>query len=579
MTKADNFNSDIHSSDYLSEYERKRITSDTLMDISRREKWSLDGKWNCTPDLYSTALRAHWVAKCGLTTPQDFSEAGLMKLKVPSCWNTVKELKYFEGCMIYTRMLKLDESMKGHKRYFLHFEGSAYRTYVFINGEYLGLHDGASTPFTVEITRQLKEENQLAVIVSAERKREQVPCENTDWFNYAGLFRSVYLTASDEQAYVRSTFIHYEGGVLKVRIDYAGKNTKEAVLRSRGFRAVIPPSGSLDIPFENAHLWSPEDPYLYTFHLDAGKEHLTYRVGLRTIEAKEGEILLNGHSIRLNGICVHEEYPGKGRSASDRDILSVIRDAKELGCNFLRLAHYPHTRRFAELADREGILLWEELPVYWAIQFDSLKTYSDAENQLSELILRDRSRASVIIWSVGNENADTDARLLFMSRLAEHARRMDTSRPVSAACLVNEAKLKIEDRLEKNLDIIGVNEYYGWYDEDYDKVRRLFENSRPEKPVILTEFGAGARAGYKGAPGEIFSEENQADFYSRQLSIIEKIPYIKGTTPWILYDFSSPRRMNIYQDGCNSKGLIDRDHKTHKMAFDILKEYYRRNKG
>lgn len=577
MAKADNYNSDIHSSDYLKEYEKKRITSRTLMDISRREKWSLDGEWDCTPDLYNTALRAHWIAKCGVTTPQDFSFEGIMKLKVPSCWNTVEQFRYFEGSMIYTRTLKLSESMKGHQRYFLHFEGSAYRTYVFVNGEYLGLHDGASTPFTVEITSLLREENHIAVIVNAERKREQVPCENTDWFNYAGLYRSVYLTASDEKAYVKSTFIRYEGGMLRVKIDFAGRNTHEAVLRSRGFRAVIPASGALDIPFENAHLWSPEDPYLYTFHLDCGHEHLTYRIGLRTIEAAGGEILLNGKSIILNGICVHEEYPGHGRSATDRDILSVIRDAKELGCNFLRLAHYPHSRRFAELSDREGMLLWEELPVYWAIQFDSRKTYSDAENQLDELILRDRSRASVIIWSVGNENADSDDRLAFMSRLSERARMMDGSRPVSAACLVNEAKLRIEDRLEDKLDIIGVNEYYGWYDEDFDKVRRLFENSRPEKPVILTEFGAGARAGYTGAPGEIFSEANQADFYTRQLAILERIPYIKGTTPWILYDFSSPRRMNRYQEGCNSKGVIDRGHRTRKMAFNILRDYYRRN--
>lgn len=162
------------------------------------------------------------------------------------------------------------------------------------------------------------------------------------------------------------------------------------------------------------------------------------------------------------------DHPEKGKTTDEEDIRATIRLAKEeLGCNFLRLAHYPHSRLLPRIADEMGILLWEEIPVYWAIAFHDRETYADAENQLSELIRRDRNRASVIIWSGGNENPDTDDRLRFMAGLAQKARSLDDSRLVSAACLVNTAKLKIEDRLAEHLDVIGLNEYYGWYDPDF----------------------------------------------------------------------------------------------------------------
>ena len=166
--------------------------------------------------------------------------------------------------------------------------------------------------------------------------------------------------------------------------------------------------------------------------------------------------------------------------------------AKELGCNFMRIAHYPHSERMAKLADEMGILLWEEIPVYWAIRFEREKTYEDARNQMRELLKRDWNRASVIIWSVGNENADTDERLKFMSGLAECAHEEGGNRLVSAACLVDSEKNVIADRLIEHLDVIGINEYCGWYTPDFEKLPQLMANSRPDKPVIITEFGADA---------------------------------------------------------------------------------------
>lgn len=149
-------------------------------------------------------------------------------------------------------------------------------------------------------------------------------------------------------------------------------------------------------------------------------------------------------------------------------------------------------RKPVQLADEIGLLLWEEVPVYWGIHFDSEDTYNDAENQLKELIIRDYNRASVIIWSVGNENADTDERLSFMGKLAECAHRLDHTRMVSAACLVNYEKNAIEDKLEQYLDIIGLNEYCGWYTAEWRMLPELFAIGliRKEKRSMLNMIGS-----------------------------------------------------------------------------------------
>ena len=269
----------------------------------------------------------------------------------------------------------------------------------------------------------------------------------------------------------------------------------------------------------------------------------------------------------------------KGKFSDREDISRRYRDAKELGCNFLRLAHYPHHELAAQMADEAGLLLWEEIPVYWAIDFQNPSTYADAENQLCELIHRDFNRASVIIWAVGNENADTDERLRFMKDLALKARTMDPSRLVTAACLVNHEKIRIEDRLSEHLDVIGLNEYYGWYRPNIEELEVLFRNSSPDKPVIISEFGADARAGHHGTIAEKFTEEYMEHVYETQIHAIRNLSYVKGLTPWILYDFICPRRQNRYQAGFNRKGLIAEDKKTRKKAFFTLQAFYREKRG
>ena len=319
----------------------------------------------------------------------------------------------------------------------------------------------------------------------------------------------------------------------------------------------------------------PENPRLYDVELHYGDDKISFHTGFREIRAAGHDIILNGKRIFLRGVAVHEDSVTGGKCLTDDEIRHTLETAVDLGCNYVRLAHYPHDRRVARLADRMGLLLWVEIPVYWGIAFDNPKTYEDARNQMRELVLRDRNHPSVAIWSVGNENPDTDERLAFMSGLVRETRALDPTRLISAACLYNAAENRIDDRLANELDVIGLNEYYGWYHPVVERLRRIFDGRTPEKPIMITEFGGGAVAGHHGTVDDLFSEEHQRDIYERQIAIFTSTPEIKGVSPWILFDFRAPRRTNRFQRGYNRKGLVAADKKTRKLAFYTLQRFYR----
>jgi beta-glucuronidase len=159
--------------------------------------------------------------------------------------------------------------------------------------------------------------------------------------------------------------------------------------------------------------------------------------------------------------------------------------------------------------------------------------------------------------------------------LARTARAADPARLVGAACLINREQFRIEDRLTEHLDVIGVNEYFGWYEPDFAGLERLLQGSRPDKPVIISETGADALSGHRGAESELFTEDCQAHIYRRQIELLREAPYVCGMTPWLLYDFRSERRHTVFNRGYNRKGLIAEDKTTRKLAFQVLADHYR----
>ena len=578
--------SDINLEDYISEYEGSYASAEKMLFTEGRERESLNGLWHYAIDQYETCIRQHWFeeryeSRDGISLPVDFSFDEWPVMQLPCSWNTQEEkLFLYESTMVFTR--RFGFIPRSDERVILRVGAANYLLRIFLNKQYVGLHRGGSTPMFFDVTDLLQKENRILLACDATRRPEQVPTENCDWFNYGGVYRDIELFRVP-RTYIRGfrTYLVPNGKFDRIRCEVTLSDAVDTegvfCIPELGIEEKIriqKGKGTANIACRPA-LWSPEEPKLYDVCMKAGEDCVSDSVGFREIRTEGRDILLNGKKLFLRGISCHEDSIENGKALTDEERVKIISDAKELGCNFMRLAHYPHHENMAKLADRMGLLLWEEVPVYWAIRFARAKTYQDAENQLLELIRRDINRASVIIWSVGNENADSDERLCFMSRLAQAAHKEDKTRLVSAACLVSVEENAIRDRLAEYLDVIGLNEYFGWYSPDFKLLPQLFENSDPDKPVVISEFGADALYGHHGTETDKGTEECQAYIYRRQVAEIGKIPYVKGMCPWILYDFRCPRRASVIQQYYNRKGLLTPDRKHKKMAYSVLKAFYR----
>lgn len=582
--------------DYDTEYENGlKITAESLVDVANRPSISLNGEWNFAPDVFNSVVRSRWFDETkqdrnNLPIPYDFSFEEWEKLKVPGIWNNQNpEYALYEGTGLYFKEFSYTE--KCRSRVYLRIGAANYEIRIWLNKDYLGRHKGGFTPFMIDVTEHLKEKNRLLIYVDNSRKGEQIPSLHYDWFNYGGIHREVELFELPE-SYIKEFQINldkrnnvYE---LAYHITAYGKegtnvvihipelDLHHTILLTEKEEETCHAKGYISIKDEvKLELWSPQNPKLYEVEIEYQEDRMKDQIGLRTIEAKGSQILLNDESIFLKGMCVHEESSTNLRSVNKEDIIQLLQQAKELGCNFLRLTHYPHSELVARLADEYGMLLLEEIPVYWALEFENPKTFEDANNQLQELIRRDINRASVIIWSVGNENPDSDSRYHFMKQLTITARELDQSRLIGASCLIDLDAYKIKDRLIDELDVIGINEYYGWYIRDFSILEKILNNSEIGKPLIITETGADAVSGFYSEEKEIYSEELQADIYRKQFEILLNYPFIRGIAPWILYDYRSMRRLSILQKGYNLKGIIDKDRNHKKLAYYEVQKVYR----
>lgn len=580
-----------------------------LTNVYNREVTSLNGYWQYIVDPYENGFYNYRYEPfedqknpgkgAFFTNAKPESKSDLVEydfdnmdsLLVPGDWNTQKEkLFYYEGTIWLKKSFDHTLSKKNN-RVFVYFEASNYQTDVYLNGTKLGAHVGGFTPFNFEITHLLKEkDNFLVVKVDNKRKKEGVPTLNTDWWNYGGLTRDVKLIETGEN-YIADYFIQLDPtnnkkikgylilngnsiGEKQVAINIPGLKLQKSFTTDRSGTCTF------DMTSNKIRHWSIDDPYLYEVIIQTDEDTITDQIGFRTIETQGSYVLLNGKKIFLKGISIHEESPIKGgRAHSREDAKQLLLWAQELGCNYVRLAHYPHNEHMVRLADKMGILVWEENPVYWTIAWENEQTYNNAQNQLSELINRDKNRASVIIWSMANETPTSEARLAFLTRLAKFTREKDPTRLISAALEQsnyqnNPLVRTIHDPFAEIVDILSFNQYIGWYDGLPEKCRTISWKIEQDKPVLISEFGAGAKQGMFGDKNTRWTEEFQENLYLETLHMIDQIDQLQGFSPWILVDFRSPRRvLPLIQDGWNRKGLISEDGKK-KKAFFVLKNYY-----
>ena len=564
----------------------------------RRPAVSLNGEWASIVDPYFSGLFSfHHQEKANgfflnrkaqpgdpFPTEYDFSKAP--KLNVPGDWNTQREsLLFYEGPMWYER--DFDYQPKEHTRIFLHVGAANYRSWLWVNGKKVCEHEGGYTAFQCEVTPVIKAgPNFVVTAVDNTRHEDNVPTLEVDWWNYGGLTREVSLIEVPD-AFIDQYDLHLSRtddsieGWVHVTGGAAGSTVNVAIPElNANANGNLDESGRGQIHFavHGLERWSPDNPKLYKVTVRAGADSIEDLIGFRTIETRGTEILLNGKPVFLRGISIHAEAPYRtGRAYSDKDAETLLGWAKELGCNFVRLAHYPHDQTMLRAADRMGLLVWSENPVYWALQFDNPKVLAKAEQQLDEEIGTLRNHASIILWSMANETPNHEARTHFIETLAGRARTLDPTRLITAALLVRaDGNTKIvDDPLGRALDVIGVNEYIGWYEQRPESADITSWNIAYDKPLIVSEFGGGAKAGLHGNENQRWTEEYQANIYRHQLPMLNRIPQLRGMSPWLLMDFRSPNRMLTgIQDEFNRKGLISEQGQK-KMAFYVLQKTYR----
>jgi beta-glucuronidase len=567
-------------------------TAPLISNVGSRTTISLDGTWNTIIDPYETGLSSRFFENAKPKSKRDLVEYDFdhsPKLRVPGDWNSQHEsLLFYEGPMWYQRYFSYQK--REHVRTFLYFGAANYQARVWLNGKKLGEHAGGYTPFDFEVTDVIVEgENSVVVEVDNTRRADGVPSIHTDWWNYGGLTRSVQLIEvpetfiEDYSLQLSRTEPKEIAGWVQVNCAKAG-TTVWINIPALGVKqsATTDASGRATFHFPaKPELWSPDKPTLYGVIVTADKEVIKDEIGFRTIETRGTQILLNGKPIFLRGICLHEEAPFRGgRAFSEEDDRTLLTWAKELGANFVRLAHYPHNEAMIRLADQMGLLVWDEVPVYWEMSFQNPATLENAKAQLRDVIARDHNRAAVGLWSLSNETPISPARNAFLKSMAEYARQLDNTRLITSASdkaeHADDEHAALNDPLGEYLDVIGLNEYVGWYGkyrpEDADKMQWKFAYA---KPVIVSEFGAGAAYGLHGDVDTRFTEEYQADLFKHQIGMLQRIPALAGMTPWILMDFRSPRRTLVgIQDYYNRKGVIS-DRGQRKQAFYVLQKFYR----
>jgi len=581
---------------------------------SFRDEKSLDGIWDFKTDPKNIGLNENW--KDGFVS--DSSTV------VPSSWNDLDpELSDYIGVSWYQTSFSIS-NLWDLRNVFLRFDSVTYHSTIWINGTLVGKNEGGHLPFEFNVEKIAKKDlvNKLVVRVENELSplrvppgnvdtgslsifMNNIPRTNYDFFPYAGIDRSVKLYMVPE-FYISDidvdTSIEKNTGLVTVEVKSNSKDSLEAFAElSEGNSSYKSEKNNINnklvINVDNPKLWSPSNPSLYNLNIQLLKDGKTIDsydldIGIREIQAKNGQIYLNGEKIELKGFGRHEDSPVTGRG---KNLPQTIKDhnlLKWIGANSYRTAHYPYSEEDLELADRNGFLVVDEIPAVGLFFDDEEKNIETRLNlcksQLKKLINRDKNHPSVIMWSVANEpfppdlqnrmqsgnnkEVDNPISTNFLNSLITDAKKQDSSRLVSFAGIHGTP-------LEwfQNVDVIMINRYYGWYfdplnlDEAMKKLSNELEDiyEKTKKPIIISEFGSDTIPGFHSASDELYTEEYQVEYWKKYLELAEQKDYLVGLHAWVFADFRTTHStMRI--GGLNHKGAFTRDRKP-KMSAHFLK--------
>ncbi len=584
-----------------------------------------------------------WQFRYGLQTDEETEDPGILeewydglpedqdslKVYVPSTWSYYQNQKNFyhfgTGWYQTSFFVPYSWGTGDGKKVEIVFNGSNYKTTVWINGKMLGYHEGGYTKFWFDITKFLTfgADNKLVIQVDNRYMKNRLPWFHPpDWMNYGGIARPVYLKLTSKVCiddYKITNSIDFEDPLGQSNITSSAKiqvrfNIKDFRPMHKFFDGILlmtikhPNSQTTmetivqlaeeketyidcEMEVENPHLWSPQDPYLYNirFQLIDKKDRRELdrediRWGIRDVKINEGDFYLNNRKIILRGINRHEDHPDVGSSMNPRLIYNDLNILKECNVNCIRTSHYPPYESLIELADEMGFLIIEEIPVYRLKeeQFNS-EYLINAHQQLWEMIHRDKNHCSVIAWISACEcDISSEASVNFIRNLLEMSRELDPFRLHSIVMNDPESEL---DKIYQLVDFICANISIGWYNrynvlpEDAEQFLIELHNKileKPQvKPFVVSQFGAGSIAGFKSFANAHWSENYQYDAMRLYIKMFIKLGFVAGACVWYFQDFRcSPHGSFLdHPKEYNNKGIVDM-HRNPKISFHIVQRMY-----
>jgi beta-glucuronidase len=548
-------------------------------------KWPLDGTWTFALDPLNSGVHNKWYAA-------DFVTAGFDKVQVPHSFSVDRRYFFYTGTAWYFKKFDAPVVPKGY-RTFLQFDAVFYKTGIWLNGQVAGQHEGGYTPFEIEVTHLLKEKNTLTVQVNnawdtttipgakaSDAKESPAMAQLYAWMNYGGITRPVKVVTrpaafiqnikvlaepdlkkgnaririttflKDFQSPEVKVNIYQQGQQNNIRFKQLSANTSQVVLE-----AVLPA----------AKYWGPDAPHLYEAEVIAGADTMRKTFGIRRLEVKGTQLLLNGEPIRMGGCNRPLDYPGYGSrdpvAILDKDLALIKSGSMELS----RISHYPVSESMLDWADKHGMLIigeagnWQMTPRQMADPAMRAKY----ESQLTEMVTRDWNHPSVIAYSLGNEfPSETPEGIDWVKDMGAFVKSLDASRLITFASfnVWRDYVKKPEDEASQYVDFISTN-IYG--NEQLPHLQHIHE-VYPDKPVYISEFGM--RLPQQG------KEEDRISYFRRAMDIFRRCDYLIGASVWTFNDYMS-RYPGTDPDGYRAWGLVSPD-RTLRPVYAVMQEEF-----
>jgi len=582
-----------------------------------RRRISMDGMWKFHLDERSVGENEGWID--GIP--------GEEMIPVPASFQdfyTEKDIREYTGDFWYETDFFVPGEWEG-REILLRFGAATHRASVYVNGILITEHEGGFLPFSAKVTTVVRYDsyNKVVVKVNNELNCTNLPCGETitlpngkkmskpyfDFFNYAGLQRSVYLLALPGESIVDFDLdyaIHGKNAEVSYQIRTNGEHAVQLALFDAKGHCVAQKDGKEGVLYvENARLWQVRNAYLYRLRIRImdGEELIDeyeQEIGIRTVKVEGTDILINGEPVYLKGFGKHEDSDILGRGFSIGIMKRDFELMKWIGANSFRTSHYPYSEEIYQMADREGFLVIDEVPAVG--MFQSLMNFMEASTgkqtaffkkettpvllkahlrAIEEMIARDKNHPSVVAWSLLNEPETTnEAAVPYFKEVFDLANKLDMQkRPRTFALIMN--SLPDTCKCYQFSDIIALNRYYGWYmkggyeisvaEELFRKEMNAWKEKKLNKPFIFTEYGADTLASEHKLPSVMWSQEYQDEYLKMTHEVFDSYDFIKGEQIWNFADFQTTE--GIMRVNGNKKGVFTRQRQPKDIAYKLKERW------